>query len=189
MAEDTPTETPSEGNKEPQTIPYERFAQKVAEIKALEAKLLEATQAVDTSKAWESKHSELITSSQKEKSGWEQTEALLRIGITDDDIADLAKYRFQKSGEEDFIAWLKEKANDDPILKTYFNKEVSPKIEEQTPPKKEPIPPISPNNGARTSPPPRGDFSPESVQNMSIEDIKANYSKIASAWGYTPRKF
>ena len=194
MSEETPnTETTPDApaaEASPQTVPYERFAQKVAELKALESKLAEAAQLGDVAKNWEDRFKSLSAEHQAEKSQWEQTTALLKAGINDEDISELARWRFSKSDSEDFAEWLENEASNDPVLKVHLNKqdtEAAPEAAPKTAP--QPTPQPSPNAGARTAPPPRGDFSPEAVQNMSIEDLKRNYAKIAGAWGYTPRNF
>jgi len=191
MADDTPTtETPDAPDAAPatekQTVPYERFAQKVAEIKALETKLAEAAQSSDVAAAWETKHNELNATFESERAAWNQKSALYQVGINDPDVSELARWRFEKSGSEDFGQWLETDAKNDPILKTHLTK---PEAAPTAAPTPEATPAPSPNTGARSAPPPRGEFSPEAVQNMSIEEIKANYGKIAGAWGYTPRKF
>ena len=187
MAEETPTpETPTPETTKAetsavQTVPYERFAAKIAEVKTLENQLAEASQAVDVAKAWESRFNELSTEYESHKNQTTQSTALLRAGIDDEDISELARWRFEKSGSEDFAEWLDTDAKNDSVLKVHLTKPPAVTSAKSTP---QP----SPNTGARTAPPPRGDFSPEAVQNMSVEDLKKNYSKIAGAWGYAPRK-
>jgi hypothetical protein len=186
MAEETPTtETPTTETQKAetsaaQTVPYERFAAKIAEVKTLENQLAEASQAVDVAKAWESRFNELSTEYESHKTQTNQATALLRAGIDDEDISELARWRFEKSGSEDFAEWLDTDAKNDSVLKVHLTKPAATSTKPTAP---------SPNTGARTAPPPRGDFSPDAVQNMSVEDLKKNYSKIAGAWGYAPRKF
>ncbi len=191
MSDETPNpETTPEApaaEAPPQTVPYERFAQKVAEIKALESKLAEASQLSDVAKNWEDRFKSLSAEHQSEKSQWSQTTALLKAGINDEDISELARWRFSKSESEDFSEWLESEAPNDPVLKVHLSQPTAPTDAPPTP--KPPTAQPSPNAGARTAPPPRGEFSPEAVQNMSIEDLKRKYSKIAGAWGYTPRNF
>ena len=192
MSEETPnTETPPAVETEAatetkQTVPYERFAQKVAELKAIEAQLAEAAQAVDTAKAWEDRFNTLAAEREAEKRQFTQTSALLRAGIHDEDISELARWRFEKSESEDFAEWLKNEAKNDPVLKPHLQN--APQTAPQAPPPAaKPQPNV--NAGAKTTPPPRGEFSPEAVQNMTVEELRANYGKIAGAWGYTPRTF
>ena len=190
MSEETPnTETPPAATIE-QTVPYDRFAQKVAELKAVEVQLAEAAQAVDTAKAWEDRFNTLTTEYESHKKQTGQTTALLRAGIQDEDISELARWRFEKSGSEDFSDWLQNEAKNDSVLRVHLQPQTPPTTTTQpTQPPQPPAPQPSVNTGARTAPPPRGEFSPEAVQNMSVEELKANYGKIAGAWGYTPRTF
>ena len=183
MSEETPTPEATEAPAETppaatNTIPYERFSQKVAEVKALEEKLAAAA-------TWETKHNELAATVDAERKAWGQTQALYKAGVTSEEVGELAKWRFEKSGAEDFGAWLAADALSDPLLKSHLApQEAPPPVEVKTTPAEPPAAPVSPNNGAITTPPPRGTFTPEAVQSMSIEDLKANYGKIASAWGY-----
>ena len=198
MAEDTPTtttetnapESDPPATEKQQTVPYERFAQKVQEIKALETKLAEAAQASDLAAAWETKHNELTATFESERAAWNQKSALYQAGISDPDVSELARWRFEKSGSENFAEWLETDAKNDPILKTHLTKPEAPPAPAPEPPAtQQATPQPSPNTGTRSAPPPRGEFSPEAVQKMTVEEIKANYGKIAGAWGYTPRKF
>ena len=192
MSEETPnTETPPAATTEAeqkQTVPYDRFAQKVAELKAVEVQLAEAAQAVDTARAWEDRFNTLNKEYESHKKQTDQTTALLRAGIQDDDISELARWRFEKSGSEDFSEWLQNDARNDSVLKVHLQPQTPPTTE-PTPPPQAPAPQPSVNAGTRTTPPPRGEFSPEAVQGMTVEELKANYGKIAGAWGYTPRTF
>ena len=184
MAEDTPTEVPAEAVQE-QSIPYDRFAKKIAEVKALEIQLAEASQSIDTAKAWEMKHTELANEQKTERAAWDKKSALYEAGISDKDVADLAMWRFEKSGSDNFREWLTEGAKEDSILRGILNKPPAEAaaVAADTP---KPVAQPNPNSGTRSNPPPRGEFSPESVQGMSVAELKANYGKIASAWGYTP---
>ena len=186
MSEETPTEnaptptpTPEKAAPEGQTVPYERFAKKIEQVKTLEAQLAEAQAAIETAGSWETKHHELNTTIESERATWSQKSALYEAGISDPDLAELAQWRFEKSGAENFKEWLTTAGQEDGILKTHLNKPTHPAAN---------IPP-SPNTGTKTAPPPRGEFTPESVQKMTIDELKANYGKIAGAWGYTARNF
>jgi len=182
MSEETPTTEPAAQESQEQTVPYERFAQKIAELKALQSKVSELSQLTDVVKSWETKYAELENKHTETSSAYKQTEALLRSGITDDEVADLAKYRFTKYESEDFTEWLSKEAKNDPVLKVHLE---APKAAVAEEPKT--APPPQANKGTKQSPvSPQSELSVENVQNMSIEDLKKNYAKIASAWGYAP---
>lgn len=182
----TPTETPTtEAAPEGQTVPYERFAAKIAEIKTLQDQLTEAKSLIENVKALETQIKSIQDERTADASKFAQTEALLRAGILDDDIAELARWRFDKSESDNFAEWLANDAAADAILGEHLKKGAAP--EAPTQPAPQPTPQPSPNNGVRNTPAPRGEFSPEAVQKMSVDDLKANYAKIASAWGYVPR--
>lgn len=183
--EETPKEeSPKAEAAEAQTVPYERFAQKVAEVKALEAKLSTVGEMDAVVKAWEAKYAELQDKFSADKQGWEQKEALMRTGILDEDVADLARWRFSKSDSDNFVEWLQKEALEDTVLKPHLSKEVV-KVDAPKPVAEPPV-----NNGVKNTPAPaRGELSPEAVQQMSLEDIRKNYAKIAGAWGYTPHNF
>ena len=190
--EATPEAPPAEAAPtSEQTVPYERFAAKIAEIKALESRLADAQALIEGAQALQTQLETMQNERAADAAKFQQTEALLRAGVLDEDIAELARWRFNKSESDNFAEWLATDAKNDAVLKLHLNAPTT----EAAPPaaapvqKPTPTPQPSPNTGARTAPPPRGEFSPEAVQNMSIEDLKRNYSKIAGAWGYTPHNF
>ena len=181
MSEETPKETPTETPTEKtggQTVPYERFASKIAQVKALETQLAEAQAAIKAAGGWETKHTELTATMEAERHEWSQKTALYEAGLTDPEVAELARWRFEKSGEDNFSEWLSNSAKEDGILKTHLAKP-------------QPAASVAPNSniGVKASPPPRGEFTPENVQKMTIDELKANYGKIAGAWGYRPHNF
>jgi hypothetical protein len=190
---DTPTpETPPEvaatTATDDQTVPYERFAAKIAEIRGLEEKLATAAQAVDVARSLQEQLAAATTAHEGAAVEWSQTEALLRAGVMDGEIAELARWRYGKSGtEETFESWLETGAKEDPILKGHLETAPSPAAPLAAPPAT--TAPPSANQGTRAAPPPRGEFSPESVQAMSVAEVKANYSRIATAWGYRGHDF
>lgn len=187
MEEETPLEeTPP---KEVQTVPYERFAQKIEQVKNLEAALSDAKKTLEAAGGWEEKHNALTTTIEGERTSWAQKSALYEAGITDPDLAELARWRFEKSGSENFGEWLGSGAKEDSMLKPHFNKAPTPDAAPTAPTPTPTAPTPTANAGTRTAPPPRGEFTPESVQSMTIDELKANYGKIAGAWGYTARDF
>ena len=191
MPEETTTEATTEAAPteaaptESQTVPYERFASKIAEIKDLEEKLSIAAQAIDTATALQERLTEATAAHTQETSAWGQTEALLRAGVLDSEVAELARWRFEKSGAEDFTEWLGTDAKTDPLLSAHLAPPAQPAAQATPTP---PTPP-NPNAGARSAPPPRGEFSPEAVQGMSVDEVKKNYARIAGAWGYKAHAF
>lgn len=183
MADETPNPEPVAQETQEQTVPYERFAQKVSELKSLQKQVAEMSQLNDVVKAWESKYDELQGKYNESSANFQQTEALLRAGIMDDDVADLARYRFSKNEAEDFAEWLSSAAKEDSVLKVHLQKPATEQVVQEV----KPTPPPQANKGTKQSPvPPQSEISPENIQNMSIEDLKKNYAKVASAWGYTP---
>lgn len=162
--------------QEAQTVPYERFASKVNELNTLKEQL-------SNSVNWENKHNELTATLESERAAWKQTQSLYQAGITSEEVIELAKWRFGKSGSDDFSSWLSSDALQDPLLKTHLGQETKTQTEAKIA-QPAPVPTANPNNGVQAPPPPRGDFSPESVQQMSVDDLKKNYARIASAWGY-----
>ena len=95
MADETPTPTPEKTptpspEKGGQTVPYERFAQKISEIKALENQVLDAQKQAESAKGWEAKHADLSTSIETERAAWAQQEALFKAGVRDPDVSELA---------------------------------------------------------------------------------------------------
>ena len=160
----TPTAT-----TEAQTVPYERFAAKVAEV--AELKTIVASVG-DLQTQFHALQSEVA----KERSAWGEKETLYKAGIVDPDVGEVVRFQYERSGSENFADFVA-KADQDPVLKKLLS---NTKPRGAAPPE---------NVGARNSPPPRGEFSEESVQNMSVDEIKANYAKFAGAWGIPVSRF
>lgn len=191
--QETPNQTPqTEPAPEVQTVPYERFAQKIEQVRALEAQIAEQAQQLEAVGELKTAHDTLTQTLNNERAEWSQKSALYQAGISDPEITELAQWRFQKSGSEDFGEWLKSAATSDEILKKHLN---PPQVVQQTEQVEQAPAPVetktapNPNIGTRSAPPPRGELTPEAVQNMSVEELRANYGKIAKAWGFVPRKF
>ncbi len=168
----TPTPAPSATpatTTEAQTVPYERFAAKVAEVAELKTI---AASVGDLQGQFEALQTEVA----KERSTWREKETLYKAGIVDPDVGEVVRFQYERSGSDDFVDFVS-KADQDPVLKKLLS---HTKPLATTPPE---------NVGARNSPPPRGEFSPESVQNMSVDEIKANYAKFAGAWGIPASQF
>ena len=191
--QETPNQTPqTEPAPEVQTVPYERFAQKIEQVRALEAQIAEQAQQLEAVGELKTAHDTLTQTLTNERAEWTQKSALYQAGIIDPDVAELARWRFQKSGSEDFGEWLKNASTEDPILKTHLH---TPQVVQEAAPAEQAPAPVetktapNPNIGTRSAPPPRGELTPEAVQNMTVEELRANYGKIAKAWGFVPRKF
>ncbi len=191
--QETPNQTPqTEPAPEVQTVPYERFAQKIEQVRALEAQIAEQAQQLEAVGELKTARDTLTQTLTNERAEWTQKSALYEAGIIDPEVAELARWRFQKSGSEDFAEWLKNTSTDDPILKKHLH---TPQAVQQAAPAEQAPAPVetktapNPNIGTRSAPPPRGELTPEAVQNMSVEELRANYGKIAKAWGFAPRKF
>ena len=163
-----PPSTPAT-TTEAQTVPYERFAAKVAEVAELKTIAASVGELQGQFQA-------LQTEVAKERSAWGEKETLYKAGIVDPDVGEVVRFQYERSGSEDFADFVS-KADQDPVLKKLLS---NTKPLAATPPE---------NVGARNSPPPRGEFSPESVQNMSVDEIKANYAKFAGAWGIPASRF
>jgi hypothetical protein len=163
-----PAATPST-TAEAQTVPYERFAAKVAEVAELKTIAASVGELQGQFQA-------LQTEVAKERSTWGEKETLYKAGIVDPDVGEVVRFQYERSGSGDFADFVS-KADQDPVLKKLLSNAkpvgISP----------------SENMGARNSPPPRGEFSPESVQSMSVDEIKANYAKFAGAWGIPATRF
>ena len=163
-----PPSTPAT-TAEAQTVPYERFAAKVAEVAELKTIAASVGELQGQFQA-------LQTEVAKERSAWGEKETLYKAGIVDPDVGEVVRFQYERSGSGDFADFVS-KADQDPVLKKLLS---HTKPLAATPPE---------NVGARNSPPPRGEFSPESVQNMSVDEIKANYAKFAGAWGIPTSRF
>lgn len=179
-------------DQDEKTVPWERFAKKVAENKALKGavadqqlelddlrigagKLEEATSAFATLKA--ETDAERLTHS--------TSLALSRAGITDADTADLVRWRFAKSDKspEEFGDWLKTDALSDKLLAEVF------RVEPTTVEAREPTPQPPVNGGTKAPPPPRQAYTAESVQNMTVDELRANYSGIMESFGFQGHDF
>jgi hypothetical protein len=176
---EAPPEAPVEASADNQTVPYERFASKIAEIKNLEEQLAVASKTVEETKHWEQKATELQSTYDEASKVWEKEEALYQAGISNPEIRELAQWRFEKSGVEgDFGDWLKGEGKEDPLLKSHLVEKEGQRAKIS-----------SPNIGIKETPPARGEYSPEAVQGMSVEEVKKNYARIAGAWGYRAHEF
>ena len=185
-----------------QTVPYARFSKKVAEaselkeqLAALQKQVTEMGQATQQVEQWQTKYAELEHSYNSDKAAFTTKETLYQRGITDPEHMDLAQYRFNKSGSENFSDWLESGIQNDPILSTILNpKTPPPVIQEQTPSEApaetEPVQQTNTasfptgNNGVKPAPPSRGELTPETVQNMSVEEKAQIYPKLAEQWGF-----
>jgi hypothetical protein len=165
----TPAPAPPATPTEAQTVPYERFAAKVAEVAELKTIAASVGELQGQFQA-------LQIEVEKERSTWGEKETLYKAGIVDPDVGEVVRFQFERSGSENFADFVS-KADQDPVLKKLLS---NAKPLAATPPE---------NMGARNSPPPRGEFSEESVQNMTVDEIKANYAKFAGAWGMPATRF
>lgn len=189
-----------------QTVPYNRFAKKVAEaaelkeqISAMQKQVAELTQTSGQVEQWQTKYAELEATYNTSQAEFSTKETLYQRGITNVDHMDLAQYRFKKSGADNFSEWLETGIKSDPILSSILGApEPAPQVPQATQPEATPEPaqveaaPLqatpapfpTANNGTKPIPPARGDISLESVKNMTVEEKAAIYPKLAQQWGF-----
>jgi TolA-binding protein len=186
-----------------QTVPYNRFAKKVAEaaelkdqITAMQKQVAELTQSSSQLEQWQTKYAELEATSSTRQAEFNTKETLYQRGITNADHMDLAQYRFKKSGADNFSEWLETGIKNDPILSSILGApEPAPQVPqaeaapepaqvEATPLQATPAPFPTANNGTKPAPPARGDISLESVKNMTVEEKASIYPKLAEQWGF-----
>lgn len=183
---------------EEKTIPYDRFAKKVTEVKALKNTLAEAMAELEglrenagkleeTTKAL----AELQATYEADKASYTTSLELSRSGITDEDQAELVRWRFAKSGKttEEFGEWLKNDAPGDKLLAGFFNSAPNEAPEAPAQPARNVEPPPPVNNGTRAAPAPRTAYSAENVANMSVDELRQNYNSIMETWGFPGHDF
>ena len=186
-----------------QTVPYNRFAKKVAEaaelkeqITAMQKQVADLTQSSGQLEQWQTKYAELEATSNTRQAEFNTKETLYQRGITNADHMDLAQYRFKKSGADNFSEWLETGIKSDPILSSILGApepvQVAPQAELPAPEPQVEAAPLqatsapfpTANNGTKPVPPARGDISLESVKNMTVEEKAAIYPKLAEQWGF-----
>ena len=189
---------------EDQTVPYNRFAKKVAEaaelkeqISAMQKQVAELTQASQQVEQWQTKYAELEATANTRQTEFNTKETLYQRGITNPDHMDLAQYRFNKSGADNFSEWLATGIEKDPILSSILNTPAAPTLTQPAAPEAQPevtpqqatsAPFPAANNGTKPAPPARGDVNFDSVQKMTVEEKANIYPKLAEQWGFTSVK-
>ena len=176
------------------TVPYSRFEKKVSEVASMKEALADMQGQIDTYRTGaegaedlQGKLDALTAHTAAERETYNTTLALYKAGITDNDTAELVRWRFAKSEKtaDQFEAWLGEEAKQDKLLAQHFAKpEAAPVAVPEAAPVVTMTPPPDVNQGAKTAPPPRNSYTVESVQNMSTEQLKENYTSIMDAWGF-----
>jgi len=183
------------------TVPYSRFEKKVTEMASMKEALADMQGQIDTYRTGaegaedlQGKLDALTAHTAAERETYSTTLALYKAGITDNDTADLVRWRFAKSAKsaDEFEGWLSDEAKQDKLLAQHFaTPEVAPVVTPEAAlapvPEAAPVtmtPPPDVNHGAKPAPPPRNSYTVESVQNMSTDQLKENYAGIMDAWGF-----
>lgn len=175
------------------TVPYSRFEKKVTEMASMKEALADMQGQIDTYRTGaegaedlQGKLDALTAHTAAERETYNTTLALYKAGITDNDTAELVRWRFAKSEKtaDEFETWLGEEAKQDKLLAQHF---ATPEAAPAAVPDVAPVATITPpdvNQGTRPAPPPRTPYTVESVQNMSTDQLKENYTSIMDAWGF-----
>lgn len=178
---------------EEQTVPYARFSKKVAELtelknqnNLLEERLKELQTVADGAQSLRTEFDEYKQEISHLQQQFETREALYKNGIMDPDVQELAQWRFQKSGAEDFNAWLSGDAKSDALFAKHLQPTQAPEpvnVSEQPSQDAVQAPeakaaPVSSapqqtfpsaNKGVSTTPPASGHFDMNTLQQMNLE--------------------
>ena len=113
---------------------------------------------------------------------WGQDRVLLSAGITDQDVAEVLRGKYERATEPgDFGEWFQREGKTTPLVAAFLPPES--RTPDATSAPEVPAPPAMPssNNGTRPAPPPAQPYTPGSISGMSREERAAAMPELLAS--------